>query len=76
MKGYRAIGQVLKRNPNPNKVPCFKIVKSNGEIGGYCGSDAGNIAEKITKLEKEGIIITKNKIDLQQFGFTFSQLVH
>ncbi len=73
MKGYRAIGQVLRKNQNPEIVPCFKIVRSTGEIGGYGGSDVKNIVIKIKKLQEEGIVVKENKIDLEKFGFTFSR---
>jgi methylated-DNA-[protein]-cysteine S-methyltransferase len=47
----REIGRILGRNPNPIKVPCHRIVKSDGTIGGYFyGSD-----RKKELLEKEGI---------------------
>ncbi len=31
----RAVGQALKRNPLPIIIPCHRIIKSSGEIGGY-----------------------------------------
>lgn len=31
----RAVGQALKRNPLPIIIPCHRIIKSNGELGGY-----------------------------------------
>jgi len=61
-KAYQAIGQILKNNKNPELIPCYKIIKSNGEIGGYSGSNLENIKKKIQKLEKEGIKIKNNKI--------------
>src|SRR3989338_5174572 len=70
-KGYQAIGQVLKKNPDPGTVPCFKIVKSTGEIGGYCGSDLKNISMKIEKLQKEGIVVREGKVDLGKCLFRF-----
>ena len=39
-KAYRAVGQAMNRNPNLMKVPCHRVIKSNGEIGGYAlGAD-------------------------------------
>ena len=32
---YRAVGQVLKRNPWPLIVPCHRVVASGGKIGGF-----------------------------------------
>ncbi len=31
----RVIGRILGNNPNPIKVPCHRIVKSDGKLGGY-----------------------------------------
>jgi len=31
----RAIGQALKQNPLPIIIPCHRVVRSNGKIGGY-----------------------------------------
>lgn len=47
----RAIGRILGENPNPIKVPCHRIVMSNGRIGGY----AYGTAKKRQLLEKEGV---------------------
>jgi methylated-DNA-[protein]-cysteine S-methyltransferase len=47
----REIGRILGRNPNPVKVPCHRVVKASGKVGGYFyGSD-----RKKQLLEKEGI---------------------
>ncbi len=55
-KGYQAIGQILKKNPNAPLVPCHRVIKSDGTLGGYAGKTTG--AKTLTKkklLEKEGI---------------------
>ena len=57
-KAYRAVGQAMNRNPNLVRVPCHRVVKSNGEVGGYAGGEN----EKIKLLLEEGIAIRKNKI--------------
>jgi methylated-DNA-[protein]-cysteine S-methyltransferase len=47
----REIGRILGRNPNPVKVPCHRVVMSDGKVGGYAyGSD-----RKRELLEEEGI---------------------
>jgi len=46
-KCYRAIGQILKRNPRPDLYPCYRVIKSDGGIGGYSGSDPKSIKRKI-----------------------------
>ncbi len=68
---YRAVGRALKENKDPASIPCFRVVKSNGEIGGYGGSAPQNIQRKIKKLKAEGIEIKNNKIDLKKYLFKF-----
>ncbi|MDD5281315.1 MAG: MGMT family protein [Candidatus Omnitrophica bacterium] len=34
-RAYRAVGQVLKRNPYPLIIPCHRVIKSDKKIGGY-----------------------------------------
>ncbi len=57
-KAYRAVGNAMANNPNPITVPCHRVIKSNGLIGGY----AFGTKKKINLLEDEGIIIKKDKI--------------
>jgi methylated-DNA-[protein]-cysteine S-methyltransferase len=50
----RQVGRILGRNPNPIKVPCHRVVMSDGQVGGYFyGSE-----RKKELLEKEGISFT------------------
>ena len=62
-KAYRAVGQSLRRNKNCPEIPCYKVVKSNGLIGGFSGKTKGkNIKKKINYLKREGIIVKNNKV--------------
>jgi len=36
-KAYRAIGTILKKNPLPLIIPCHRVIKKNGKIGGFMG---------------------------------------
>jgi len=46
----RAVGQILKNNPYPLLIPCHRVVKSSGAIGGYAW---GTIKKKkILDLER------------------------
>ncbi len=56
-KAYQAVGNALNKNRNKD-VPCHRVVKSNGEVGGF----AGGTNEKIRILEKEGIEIENGKV--------------
>ena len=64
-KAYRAVGQAMKCNPYAPIVPCHRVVKSDGSIGGFQGSKNPNgkeIKKKIRMLRKEGVEIKQNKI--------------
>lgn len=52
----RAIGQALKSNPYAPKIPCHRVVRSDGTIGGYMGATRGEKLEsKRARLTAEGI---------------------
>jgi methylated-DNA-[protein]-cysteine S-methyltransferase len=62
-KAYRAVGNALKNNPDAPRIPCHRVVKNNGEIGGFNGQTKGKeIRRKIDLLKKEGVIIQQGKI--------------
>ncbi|HOR52681.1 MAG TPA: MGMT family protein [Candidatus Pacearchaeota archaeon] len=68
-KAYRAVGNAMNKNPYAPKVPCHRVVKSNGEVGGF----AFGVKKKIEMLKKEGVYIDKNnKIDLKEYLFKFN----
>tara|TARA_B100000029_G_scaffold109155_1_gene100624 strand:+ start:568 stop:867 length:300 start_codon:yes stop_codon:yes gene_type:complete len=56
--GQRVVGQIMKKNPFPVIVPCHRVVKSDGTIGGY----AYGTEIKKNMLMKEGLKISSNKI--------------
>ena len=48
----RAVGNILNRNPDPVKVPCHRVIRSDGDIGGY----AFGKKKKAALLKKEVLI--------------------
>lgn len=63
-RSARAVGNALNVNPYAPQVPCHRVVRSNGEIGGY----ASGPKKKIEMLNKEGVSIVKGKVaPLQKF---------
>ncbi len=66
--GQRFVGTVMKKNPYPVIIPCHRVVKSDGKIGGYSYGEK----IKLKMLEKEGIKIKDGKIidfDNEKFYF-------
>ena len=73
-RAYQAVGNAMKNNPYaPTKVPCHRVVKSDGSIGGFRGEKTGKaIQDKINMLKKEGIKFKGNKIkDFEKRLFKF-----
>ena len=67
-KAYRAVGQALNRNPNLVEVSCHRVVKSNGEVGGY----AGGLSRKIELLRQEGVDVSEDgQVDLSKYLYVF-----
>ncbi|MGB5911530.1 MAG: MGMT family protein [Promethearchaeia archaeon] len=54
-KAFRAIGNVCKTNPIPLIVPCHRVLRKNGEIGGFMGKSdktwETNLKTQLLKLE-------------------------
>ena len=60
----RAVGLMLNQNPYKD-VPCYRVIHSDGRIGGY----AGGVEKKIELLKKDGIIIENGRINLKKYFF-------
>lgn len=48
-KGFRAVGKALGNNPFPIIVPCHRVIKEDGELGGFSGGPL--IKRKLLKIE-------------------------
>ena len=48
---FRAVANACAKNPYPIKIPCHRVIRSDGKIGGYSGW--GGIKTKKLLLEKE-----------------------
>ena len=58
IRASRAVGFALNQNPDPDFTPCYKVVNSDGTLGGF----GLGIEEKIRRLEKDGIRVIDGKI--------------
>ncbi|MBM3309318.1 MAG: MGMT family protein, partial [Candidatus Altiarchaeales archaeon] len=48
----------LSKNPRPVKIPCHRVVHSDGRVGGY----KLGVSEKIRLLKREGVAVKSGKI--------------
>ncbi len=60
-RSYRAVGNVLSRNPFPIIIPCHRTVRKDMTIGGFNGLSYGDKAKEIL-LSIEGIEIKEKKV--------------
>ena len=67
----RAVGQALRRNPKPVVVPCHRVVKSDGGLGGYMGSAKGGLRRKAELLESEGVKVRNGRVCLKASFYRF-----
>ncbi len=66
--GQRLIGQIMNRNPFPVIIPCHRVVKSDGAVGGYFYGDK----VKTKMLSNEGVAIRNGKVkDWEKSVFRF-----
>ena len=49
----RAVANAIGKNPYAPKIPCHRVIRSDGSLGGYSGK--GGIKTKRLLLKKEGI---------------------
>lgn len=67
-KAYRAVGTAMKNNPYAPEVPCHRVVRSDGFVGGFMGKTSGaEVEKKISLLQTEGVKVIEGKIDLLEF---------
>ncbi len=67
-KAARAVGGVMRKNPFAPSVPCHRVVRTDGSIGGF----NGGITKKIKLLNNEGVRIRNGKIvDFKRILYKF-----
>ena len=54
-KAARAVANAIGKNPCPVKIPCHRVIRSDGSLGGYSGR--GGINKKRRLLFSEKILI-------------------
>ena len=68
-KMSRAVGNALHKNPDPENIPCFRVVNSKGELAGefaFGGKD-----EQKKRLEAEGVRLENGRVDLKIYGLKY-----
>ena len=66
-KMARAVGNALHKNPDPENIPCFRVVNAEGKCSGsfaFGGPDA-----QAKRLREDGIEVVNNRVDLEKYGW-------
>ena len=64
-KMARAVGNALHKNPDPDNIPCFRVVNAKGELAGEFAFGGPGAQAKL--LEAEGITVSDGKVDLKKY---------
>ena len=72
-KAYRAVGNACRKNPYAPRVPCHRVVRSDGTIGGFGGKTSGKTVEKKRLLLREENVEVRNGrvVDFEKVLFRF-----
>ena len=72
-KAYRAVGNACRKNPYAPRVPCHRVVRSDGTIGGFGGKTSGKTVEEKTLLLREESVEVRNGrvVDFEKVLFRF-----
>ena len=69
-KMARAVGNALHKNPDPDHIPCFRVVNAKGELAGEFAFGGPGVQAKL--LEAEGIEVTGGKVDLRRYQWSLN----
>ena len=65
-KMARAVGNALHKNPDPNGIPCYRVVNAKGELAGEFAFGGEGAQRKL--LEADGIAVVNGRVDLKKYG--------
>ena len=68
----RAVGNALHKNPDPDNIPCFRVVNAKGELAGEFAF--GGAGEQAKLLEADGIEVVDGRVDLEKYQWTIFKL--
>lgn len=64
-KMARAVGNALHKNPDPDHIPCYRVVNAKGELAGEFAFGGAGAQAKL--LEAEGVEVTDGRVDLEKY---------
>jgi deoxyribonuclease V len=58
IRASRAVGRMMNQNPDADTMPCYKIVHSDGKLGGF----GLGVDDKIRRLQNDDIMVKDGRI--------------
>lgn len=68
-KMARAVGNALHKNPDPEHIPCYRVVNSKGELAGAFAFGGETVQED--RLMADGIEVVNGKVDLNKYQMKY-----
>ena len=65
-KMARAVGNALHKNPDPDAIPCYRVVNAKGELAGKFAFGGEHVQAEL--LEADGVAVVDGKVDLGKYG--------
>lgn len=65
-KMSRAVGNALHKNPDPDGIPCFRVVNAKGALSGSFAFGGPGAQAKL--LEEDGVEVVDERVDLSRYG--------
>ena len=64
-KMSRAVGNALHKNPDPEHIPCFRVVNAKGELSGSFAFGGVKVQEEL--LKADGVEVVNGRVDLDKY---------
>ena len=67
-----AVGNALHKNPDPDTIPCYRVVNSKGELAGAFAFGGMDVQAEL--LRADGITVVDNKVDLAKYAIDVCEI--
>ena len=67
----RVVGNTLHRNPDPEHIPCHRVVNAKGELSSAFAFGGAEAQERL--LEAEGVEVIAGRVDLTTFRWKYGE---
>lgn len=72
-KMSRAVGNALHKNPDPDNIPCFRVVDAKGYLAGGFAFGGAEVQAKL--LGSEGVEVKENQVDLRVYQWDDTDII-